>query len=75
MPIRRYIEDSAVFEPEAVEAMSRALDEACLVLEIGPDEAAAREIIAVRIVELARAGLMDAGALRNRVLSEAKIAA
>ena len=34
MPIRSYLDDHSVFEPEAIEAMSKALEETCKALHI-----------------------------------------
>jgi hypothetical protein len=50
--------------------MSRALEEARKMLHID-GQAHDREVIAARIIDLARNGLVDATALRNRVLAEA----
>lgn len=60
----------AVFEPQDVRAMSTALDEVCLALKLNGD-ATAREIVAIRIVELARRGERDPAKLRDRLLAEA----
>mgnify|MGYP003701595203 CR=1 FL=1 len=59
MPIRNYLEDHAVFEPEA---MSNALEQACKALHIN-GQLRDREVIAARI---------NATALRDRVLAETK---
>lgn len=58
------------FDPETVAAMATALDQVCAALRINGD-ATAREVIATRIIELARRGESDAEKLRDRVLSEA----
>jgi len=71
MPIRRYLEDPAAFGPEAIEAMSKALDEACQALQID-DQIKDREVVATRIIDLARNGVVDAKALRDRVIKEAR---
>jgi hypothetical protein len=68
---RPYSEDSASFDAEATAALSLAFEQVCARLDIPDDAAHDREVIAVRIIELARAGLMQAAALRDRVLSEA----
>jgi hypothetical protein len=73
MPIRRYIKDSAAFEPEAITAMSKALDEACIALSVFAGDQRGRETIATRIIDLARNGVIDAPALRDRILQEARI--
>jgi hypothetical protein len=63
-----------VFGPEATTAMGSALDQICSVLGVDHD-AGLREIIAGRIIELARRGERDATKLRDRVLMEANGAA
>ena len=71
MPIRRYLEDHAAFDPEAIDAMSKALEEACAALHIDghiPD----REVVATRIIDLARNGIIDPKALSARVVAEVK---
>jgi hypothetical protein len=67
MPIRTYLEDRAAFSPEEIKVMSEALDEACAVLQVD-DQMKDREIIAARIIELARKGVIDAKVLRDRVV-------
>jgi hypothetical protein len=71
MPIRSYLDDHAAFPPDEIDAMSRALEETCKALHID-GRAKDREIIAARIVDLARNGVIDATALRDRVLAETK---
>ena len=71
MPIRSYLEDHAAFEPEAIAAMSKAFEEACTAMSITPSQAHERAILATRIIDLARTGVVDYRALRNRVLLEA----
>ena len=58
------------FGPEALQAMSTALEEVCRVLKLDHDQGA-REVMAVRIIELARRGERDPEQLRDRVLREA----
>ena len=69
MPIRRYLKDDAAFEQDAITAMSEALELACAVLHID-GQSSDREIIARRIIDLARNGVIDAAALSNRVIAE-----
>jgi hypothetical protein len=71
MPIRRYLDDHSAFEPEAIDAMSHALEEACKALRID-GEVQDRQIIATRIIDLARSGVVDATALCERVVREAE---
>jgi hypothetical protein len=71
MPIRRYIEDGIAFEPEAITAMSKALEDACEALQIGA-QSRDRETVATRIIDLARNGVIDAKALSDRVIAETR---
>jgi hypothetical protein len=64
------INDQGAFDPETTAAMATALEQVCDALRINGD-ATAREVIATRIIELARRGENDAEKLRERVLSEA----
>ena len=64
-----FLKDEA-FGPQDIQAMSMALDDACKPLNIAGDESA-REIIAVRIIELARRGERTLTGLRDRLLAEA----
>jgi hypothetical protein len=65
-----FLKDAAVFEPTDIEVMSTALDEICKALKIDGD-GAAREVIAIRIIDLARGGERSPAALRDRILREA----
>ena len=58
------------FGPEDIHAMSMALGEVCKELKID-SATAAREIIAIRIIELASHGERRATKLRDRLLTEA----
>jgi len=60
----------AVFDPGDIDAMSKALEAVCKELEID-DDRTAREISAVRIIELARRGERNPIRLRDRLLTEA----
>ncbi len=71
MPIRRYLEDSAAFGPEAIEAMSKALEETCKALQFY-GQVTDREAIAAHIIGLARNGVLNARALSERVIAETK---
>ena len=72
MPIRNYLDGQAAFEPEAIRAMSDAFEQACIALNIPAGDARGREVIAMRIIDLARRGVIDPKTLRNRVLFEAR---
>jgi hypothetical protein len=67
MPIRRYLEDHAAFEPEDIDAMSKALEDACAALHID-GEIKHREVVATRIIDLARQGVLDWQTLSARVV-------
>jgi hypothetical protein len=58
------------FDPETNAAIATALKQVCDTLRINGD-ATAREVIAGRIMELARRGERNAAKLRDRVLMEA----
>ncbi|HEV7393783.1 MAG TPA: hypothetical protein VGO08_19230 [Burkholderiales bacterium] len=60
----------AAFGPDALRAMSTALEEVCRVLRLDDDQAA-RELMAFHIIQLARHGERDPERLRDRVLREA----
>ena len=64
-----FLQDDA-FDPEALRAMSTALEDVCRMLKVEHDEGA-REAMAVRIIELARRGERDPERLRDRVVREA----
>jgi hypothetical protein len=75
MPIRAHLSDTYAFEPEAVRAMSTAFELACADLQVFAGDQRDREIIARRIIDLARGGLVDAAALHQRVVAEARLSA
>ena len=64
------INDRHAFDPETIAAMATALEQVCDALKINGD-ATAREVIAIRIIELARRGENDAEKLQDRLLREA----
>ena len=61
----------SAFEPEATRAMCIAFEETCRELGVAEGNEREREVIATRIVELARRGELNARRLRDRVLREA----
>ena len=63
--------DDAAFDPEATHAMSAAFEETCAALGVPDTSAREREVIATRIIDLARRGERNADLLRDRVLREA----
>jgi hypothetical protein len=69
MPIRQYLEDHSAFDPDAIKVMSDALERACHALSVN-GHLRRREVIAARIIDLARNGVTDAKALSERVVAE-----
>jgi hypothetical protein len=67
-----FLKDAA-FEPQDIEAMSMAFEDVCK--DLGVLDARSREVIATRIIELARRGERSPTRLRDRVLREAGKAA
>jgi hypothetical protein len=59
MPIRKHLTDKTAFGPAAIEAMSKAFEETCIALQVYAGDEKGREIIATRIIDLARSGLID----------------
>ena len=62
-----------VFDQKDIAAMSTALDEVCKMLNLR-DDSSAKEVIAIRIIDLARAGERNPTRLRDRILHEADLA-
>jgi hypothetical protein len=62
----------ATFDPHDIDAMYEAFVDVCAELHIAKSDNEAREIIAARIIDLARGGIIDSDALRDRVLRESK---
>jgi hypothetical protein len=73
MPIRKHLTDKTSFGPAAIEAMSKAFEEACVALQVCAGDEKGREVVATRIIDLARSGLIDPAALRDRVIAEARL--
>jgi hypothetical protein len=63
--------EDAVFDPEATRALSLAFDQVCAALHVSPAANRDREVIAVRIIDLGREGILDPQTLCDRVLREA----
>ena len=73
--IHSHLDCKSVFEPEALRVMSEAFQETCNALQIFAGDEHGRQVIATRIIDLAGSGVIDARALRDRVLMEARTAA
>jgi predicted nucleic acid-binding Zn ribbon protein len=59
------------FDPQAIQAMSLVLDDICDALRFNGN-ATAREVIAIRLIELACEGERDSTRLRDLVLADAR---
>ena len=70
MPIRLHLSKNCVFEPEAILAMSTAFELSCADLHVLAGDQRGREVVAMRIIDFARNGLIDAAALHQRVVAE-----
>jgi hypothetical protein len=69
MPIRRYVEKGVVFTPQALSAMSKALEATTEILGVEGDEAK-RQAVARFIVRLAREDAsLDAAELRDKAVA------
>jgi hypothetical protein len=54
MPIRKHLTDKTAFGPAAIEAMSKAFEGVCTALRVYAGDEKGREIIAARIIDVAR---------------------
>ena len=70
MPIRNYLHDRGVFDPETLGVMSAAFEQACAALSLRSDETGARGALAERVIALACEGVLDVGELRDRAVRE-----
>ena len=68
MPIIPFLKDEA-FDPDHIQAMSAALGQISTALGVGDQQSL--EVLAIRIIELARRGERDAERLKERMLQEA----
>jgi hypothetical protein len=66
------LRDEPVFDPEATRAMSTAFEAVCIALGVPDASRRDRDVIATRIIELARRGARSADQLRDCVLREAR---
>ena len=73
--MRHLSEEFCAFDPEQLEILRQAYVEACNHLKVYAADQRGREAVATRVIDLAKAGVMDARALRDRVPLEAIVAA
>ena len=69
--MREVAEFDGVFAPEDIAILITAHAEVCNQLKVAPGDRPGREAVAIRIIDLAKAGMRDAHALRDRVVVEA----
>jgi hypothetical protein len=69
--LHSHLSDPTTFEPAVLTEMSQAFVEACTELQVFAGDKFGRELVATRIIDLARSGVVDAKTLRDRVLLEA----
>jgi len=65
-----FLKHDTVFDPNDIKVMSMALDDICKTLNLTEEAKAAREVLAERIIELAKRGERSPIRLRERVLQE-----
>jgi hypothetical protein len=58
------------FDPEDIEILHRAFSEVCAALHIFASDINGQEAIATRVIDLAKGGVLNVSALRDRVLQE-----
>jgi hypothetical protein len=63
---------AAVFEPDETQALAAAFDEICRAMDLPASATVAREVVATRVIDLAREGLIDPALLTGRVLGEVR---
>jgi hypothetical protein len=68
--VRATAQPEEAFDPEATATMAAALEDVCRALNVNNNDRD-REILATRIIDLARDGERDRSRLRARVLREA----
>ena len=69
MALPTYLLEPGVFGPDLLESMTRAFEQACLILEIPPENEEDRRALARRVIALARDGVVDAADLRDRTVT------
>jgi len=69
--VHPFIKD-AVFDAEATHALALAFDDICAQMNLPQTASAAREIVAARVIDLAREGVFDPQVLLARILHEAR---
>lgn len=71
VPLYRLLQNSA-FEPDHIEAMAAAFEDACRELGLAERTDVLRDTVALKVIELAQRGERDPERLKQQVLSEFK---
>ncbi len=66
----RQVLGNLTFEPTDIEAMNRALESACVMLQLSKREDSLRQIVARKVIECAATGERDPEVLCQMVVSE-----
>jgi hypothetical protein len=69
--VHPFIKD-AVFDPEATHALAVAFDDICQHMNLPQTAREAREIVAARVIDLAREGVLDPQVLLARIMGEVR---
>ena len=72
MPIRPFL-NGAAFEPEAIRNMSVAFESVCAELGLSDKDDPATRLVASKIIEFARSGVLDVARLRSMTRKEFKL--
>jgi hypothetical protein len=70
--INPFVDGISAFEERETRALAAAYDEICAAMQLPPDATGDRLVIATRVLDLARTGMIDVRAIRERVLTEAR---
>jgi hypothetical protein len=62
--------ENAVFDADATHALALAFDDICREMNLPDTANRARENVAIRVIGLAREGVLDPKLLRERVMAE-----
>ena len=70
MTLHPYLPGSSAFDPEAILTMSIAFELTCVDLQVSADNESSREMIAARIIRLARQGITCPAVLHQRAIAD-----
>ena len=73
MPIRPYLLEGSAFAPEAISTMSVVFESVCAELSLSDKDDPATRMVASKIIEFARSGVLDVARLRPMTRKEFKL--